>query len=38
VLGGDELHDDADRRQVTILTDDERPMVIYDDRTRKATP
>jgi manganese/iron transport system ATP-binding protein len=38
VLGGDELHDDADGRQVTILTDDERPMVIYDDRTRKATP
>lgn len=38
VLGGDELHDDADGREVTILTDDERPMVIYDDRTRKATP
>lgn len=38
VLGGAELHDDADGRQVTILTDDERPMVIYDDRTRKATP
>ena len=34
VLGGDVLHDDADSRKVTILTDDERPMVIYDDRTR----
>lgn len=38
VLGGADLHDDADGRQVTILTDDERPMVIYDDRTRKAAP
>jgi manganese/iron transport system ATP-binding protein len=34
VLGGSDLHDDADARKVTILTDDERPMVIYDDRTR----
>lgn len=34
VLGGSDLHDDADGRQVTILTDDERPMVIYDDQTR----
>ena len=38
VLGGADLHDDADGRQVTILTDDERPMVIYDERTRKAAP
>jgi manganese/iron transport system ATP-binding protein len=38
VLGGTDLHEDADGRQVTILTDDERPMVIYDDRTRKAAP
>jgi manganese/iron transport system ATP-binding protein len=38
VLGGTDLHDDADGRHVTILTDDERPMVIYDDRTRKAAP
>ncbi|MCX7300207.1 MAG: manganese/iron ABC transporter ATP-binding protein [Rhodobacterales bacterium] len=34
VLGGGDLHDDADSRNVTILTDDERPMVIYDERTR----
>ena len=38
VLGGADLHEDADGRQVTILTDDERPMVIYDDRTQKAAP
>jgi manganese/iron transport system ATP-binding protein len=38
VLGGDDLHDDDDARQVTILTDDERPVVIYDDKTRTNTP
>ncbi|MBE1206401.1 manganese/iron ABC transporter ATP-binding protein [Aminobacter carboxidus] len=31
ILGGAELHDDADTRQVTVLTDDERPFVIYGD-------
>ncbi|WP_113153577.1 manganese/iron ABC transporter ATP-binding protein [Nitratireductor sp. OM-1] len=32
-LGGAELHEDAeeDSRQVTVLTDDERPFVIYGD-------
>ncbi len=34
VLGGADLHDDEDQRQVTILTDDERPVVIYDEKTR----
>jgi len=34
VLGGDDLHEDDDQRKVTILTDDERPFVIYDDQTR----
>lgn len=29
VLGGTDLHDDADERRVTVLTDDERPFVIY---------
>jgi len=29
-LGGADLHDDADPRKVTVLTDDERPFVIYD--------
>lgn len=30
-LGGDDLHDDDDSRRVTVLTDDERPFVIYGD-------
>jgi manganese/iron transport system ATP-binding protein len=34
-LGGDELHDDDDARTVTVLTDDERPFVIYGDEDRK---
>lgn len=34
VLGGADLHDDEDTRAVTILTDDERPFVMYDDKTR----
>ncbi|MEL6751912.1 MAG: manganese/iron ABC transporter ATP-binding protein [Pseudomonadota bacterium] len=29
-LGGAELHDDDDAREVRIITDDERPFVIYD--------
>ncbi|MEQ8862778.1 MAG: manganese/iron ABC transporter ATP-binding protein [Thalassobaculum sp.] len=32
-LGGEVLHDDADSRAVTILTDDERPFVQYGERT-----
>ncbi len=32
-LGGDTLHDDADPRHVTIISDDERPLVQYGDRT-----
>jgi len=32
-IGGDALHDDADARQVTIMTDDERPFVQYGDVT-----
>lgn len=31
ILGGSDLHDDADPRQVTVLTDDERPFVIYGE-------
>ncbi len=30
VLGGTDLHDDDDHRKVTVLTDDERPFVVYD--------
>jgi manganese/iron transport system ATP-binding protein len=29
VLGGAELHDDADPRRLKVITDDERPFVIY---------
>ncbi|MGE0611986.1 MAG: manganese/iron ABC transporter ATP-binding protein [Hyphomicrobiales bacterium] len=31
-LGGDVLHDDNDRRSITVLTDDERPVVFYGDK------
>jgi manganese/iron transport system ATP-binding protein len=34
-LGGDALHDDDDARSVTVLTDDERPLVFYGDRQEK---
>jgi len=37
-LGGDALHDDGDERQVTILTDDERPLVQYGERTQTKVP
>ena len=33
ILGGAELHADADPRKVTVLTDDERPFVIYGERS-----
>jgi len=31
VLGGSDLHDDDDRREIRVITDDERPFVIYDN-------
>ena len=34
VLGGDVLHDDDDARAISVFTDDERPLVFYDDRHR----
>ncbi|MBR27697.1 MAG: manganese/iron transporter ATP-binding protein [Rhodobacteraceae bacterium] len=34
-LGGEDLHDDDDPRRVSILTDDERPLVQYGDRTHR---
>ncbi len=36
-LGGSHLHDDDDARGVTVLTDDERPLVFYglEDRDRE---
>ena len=33
-IGGDTLHDDDDAREVTILTDDERPFVQYGEKTQ----
>jgi len=33
-LGGTDLHDDDDAREVRIITDDERPFVIYGDKDR----
>ncbi len=32
VLGGSALHDDDDIREVTVITDDERPVVFYGDK------
>lgn len=34
LLEGPRLHADEDPRKLDIFTDDERPLVIYDDRTR----
>ena len=31
VLGGSDLHDDDDSREITVITDDERPFVLYND-------
>ncbi len=36
VIGGEDLHDDMDNRQVSILTDDERPLVTYDGKHQTA--
>lgn len=37
-LRGDRLHDDDDPRGVTVLTDDERPLVFYGERGRRSAP
>ena len=34
-LGGKDLHDDADGRTITVLTDDERPLVLYGEKARE---
>ena len=31
VLGGADLHDDEDGRTIRVITDDERPFVVYSD-------
>ncbi|UJW76903.1 manganese/iron ABC transporter ATP-binding protein [Rhizobium sp. SL42] len=39
VLSGTDLHEDADGREVKVITDDERPFVIYGTpATKQATP
>ena len=37
-LEGDELHEDDDRRGVTVLTDDERPVVFYGEGGPSGQP
>ena len=32
VLGGHDLHNDDDSREVTVVTDDERPFVLYGEK------
>jgi manganese/iron transport system ATP-binding protein len=34
-LGGTALHADADTRRLTVLTDDERPLVFYGDESKR---
>jgi manganese/iron transport system ATP-binding protein len=34
-LEGDALHDDADGRSLTVITDDERPLVFYGEKERE---
>ncbi|MGB0865501.1 MAG: manganese/iron ABC transporter ATP-binding protein [Granulosicoccaceae bacterium] len=36
VLGGRDLHDDEDERRVTVITDDERPVVFYGGAEEQA--
>jgi manganese/iron transport system ATP-binding protein len=37
VLGGANLHDDADAREVTVISDDERPFVLYGNQPHSTT-
>ena len=34
VLGGSDLHDDDDKREIRVISDDERPFVMYDDNPK----
>lgn len=38
VLGGSDLHDDDDSRQIRVITDDERPFVVYGDDLKTKVP
>lgn len=37
VLAGSGLHDDDDPRQLSVLTDDERPLIMYGDKDKMET-
>lgn len=37
-LAGADLHEDDDSRRLRVFTDDERPLVIYDDPAKKSAP
>ena len=37
VLAGADLHDDDDPRHLTVLTDDERPLVMYGEKGKMST-
>lgn len=37
ILGGKDLHDDKDSRKLTVITDDERPLVLYGDDNEVKT-
>lgn len=37
VMAGSGLHDDDDPRQITVLSDDERPLVMYGDKDKMKT-
>ncbi len=36
VLGGSDLHDDDDARSIRVITDDERPFVVYGEEAKKG--
>ncbi|MBL1404764.1 MAG: manganese/iron transporter ATP-binding protein [Hyphomicrobiales bacterium] len=37
ILGGKDLHDDKDSRKLTVITDDERPLVLYGNDNEVKT-
>ncbi|MGB3815876.1 MAG: manganese/iron ABC transporter ATP-binding protein [Shinella sp.] len=37
ILGGHDLHDDEDKRSIKVITDDERPFVIYSESDPEKT-
>ena len=35
VIGGSDLHDDDDQREIRVISDDERPFVMYDTKPKE---